>query len=323
MKNTDLSKRAQTPSTWPIMLLRARSESTNFVVPIPQLGELRAREGQIRNRYYAIIFWICKSMSLFVLLKDIPDLNELEADPSSNELNTKGVKRRISDLDLRALEAALKLKEGIGGNVVTITVGDEDSKTVLLQALAMGADESILVQIPELVEVDCLITSKIIEGCIRKIGEYKIIIAGEMSLDGLNSQVGPRVAELLDVPQITYVKNIEASETMVSAIRDLEDGEEVVEADFPVLLTVLREINEPRIPSLMNIMRARKKPMLNWSLGELGLSKDELSDLSKVTTTSIEVPTVERKNIIIEADSVEEMVKILIQHLREEGIIGE
>ncbi len=261
-------------------------------------------------------------MSLVVLLKDIPDLNEIEADPSSNELNTKGVKRRISDLDLRALEAALKLKEGLGGNVVTITVGNEDSKTVLLQALAMGADESILVQTPELVEVDCLTTSKVIEACIRKIGDFRIIIAGEMSLDGLNSQVGPRIAELLDIPQVTYVKNIEASETLVKAIRDLEDGEEVVEADFPVLLTVLREINEPRIPSLMNIMRARKKPMLDWSLGELGISGDKLSDLSKVSTTSIEVPLVERKNIIIEADSVEEMVMILVHHLREEGILG-
>lgn len=264
-----------------------------------------------------------KSMSLVVLLKDIPDLNELKADTSSSELNTKGVKRRISNLDLRALEAALKLKEGIGGNVVTLTLGNEDSKTVLLQALAMGADESILVQTPELVTVDCLTTSKVIEACIRKIGDYRIIIAGEMSLDGLNSQVGPRVAELLDIPQINYVKNIEASESMVRAIRVLEDGEEVVEADFPVLLTVLREVNEPRIPSLMNIMRARKKPMLDWTFGDLGLSGDKLSDLSKVSTTSIEIPMVERKNIIIEADSAEEMVKILVQHLREDGVLVE
>ena len=109
---------------------------------------------------------------------------------------------------------------------------------------------------------------------------------------------------------------------MLRAVKDIGGGEEVVEADFPVVLTVIREINEPRIPSLMNIMRARKKPMINWSLDEVNLSEEELSDLLTVSTISVEVPRVERKGIVIEADSIEESVNTLVQHLLQERIIG-
>jgi electron transfer flavoprotein beta subunit len=260
-------------------------------------------------------------MSIIVLLKDIPDLTELKLDPSSNELKIRGVKRRIGDLDLRALEAALRLREKMGGKVVTLTLGKEGSRSVLLRALAMGADESIIVLAPELVNFDSLSTSRILEAAIRRIGNYKLIIAGEMSLDGLNSQVGPRIAELLDIPQITYVRGIEASENMVIAVRDLEDGDEVIEGGFPLLLSVVREINEPRIPSLMNIMKAKKKPMVDWSLDEIGLPVERVADLPMVSTEKVDIPKVERKGIVIKADSAEEAANKLVQHLIKEGVI--
>ena len=150
---------------------------------------------------------------------------------------------------------------------------------------------------------------------------YDIIISGEMTLDSLSSQIGPRLAELLDLPQITYVKEYEIVDGKVKALRELESEEEVVEAPLPAVITVLREINEPRIPSLMNIMKAKKKPQTVWTLNDLGLSVEDVKAMSYVQILEVTAPKMTRKQIRIEADTIEEAAEKLAEAIRAEGLI--
>ena len=260
-------------------------------------------------------------MRQIVLLKDIPDLTEIKLDSQTRAPIIEGVKRRISEVDKRALEAAIRLKEKVGGEVVTLSLGDDKTKTALLEALAMGADAVYIVNEPELKGVDTNATSKVLEAAVKHVGDYDLILAGEMTLDSLSSQIGPRLAQLLDIPQITYVKELDVADGKVRAVRDLEDVDEVVEAALPAVVSVVREINESRIPNLMSIMRAKKKPQTVWSLGDIGLDAAEVKSHSYVQITSVSAPKVERKQIKIEAETVEEAAAKLVEALMQEGVL--
>jgi len=258
---------------------------------------------------------------IVVLIKDIPDLTEVKIDPTTRRPQTDNVKRKLNDLDKRALEAAIRLKEATSAEVVTLSLGDERTKTSLLEALAMGADASYLVNDSTIKGFDGNGTSKVLASALARIGDYDLILAGELSLDGMGSQIGPRVSRLLDIPQVTYAKEIKLEGNRVRALRDLEESDEVVEADTPVLVTVVREINEPRIPTLMNIMKAKKKPITEWNLNDLSLGIDELKASVKVRVTDIKAPEVKRKKIAVKADKMEDVVSKLLEYLVSEGVL--
>lgn len=258
-----------------------------------------------------------------MLLKDIVDLTELKFDMATRRPQTEGVKRKISEVDKRALEAAIQLKEKGGGELIALSMGDERTKTSMLEALAMGADSAYIVSDRALVGVDTLATSLVLAAAVRKLGSFGLILCGEMTLDSLSSQIGPRLAELLDLPQVSYVKRLELLNGKLRAERELEDTDEVVEVALPALVSVVREVNEPRIPSLMNIMKAKKKPVVEWDAASLGLSADEVRAASSVEVLKVEAPVVERKHIIIKADTVEEMVDRLAKAILAEGILEE
>lgn len=258
---------------------------------------------------------------IVVLVKDIPDINEIKIEPSTRRPMVEASKRRLNDLDKRALEAAIRIKEAAGMEVVTVSMGDDRTKTSILEALAMGADAAYIVNDPALKGLDANATSRILKSAIRKAGDFDVVIAGELSLDGMGSQVGPRVAELLDVPQVTYAKELKFEAGKYRAIRDLEDVDEIVEADPPFLATVVREINEPRIPSLLNIMKAKKKPLTEWNIEALGLKADEIRGSVRVDVSDVKVPEVKRKRVRIKAEKVEEEVAKLISALDVDGVL--
>jgi electron transfer flavoprotein beta subunit len=256
-----------------------------------------------------------------VLLKDIVDLNELRVDPTTREPRVKDVKRRISDLDKRALEAAIRLKETIGGEVVSLSVGGSKTKTAMLEALAMGADASYILNDEALAGIDALATSKVLKAALKKLGAFDLLLCGEMTLDSMSAQVGPRLAELLDLPQVTYVKHLEFVDGKLRAERDLEDVDEIVEVALPAVVSVVREINEPRIPSLMNIMKAKRKPTEEWDSVALGLSVEDVRAGSSVKVVHVEAPLVERKRVIIEADTVDEAATKLAELIIAERVL--
>jgi electron transfer flavoprotein alpha/beta subunit len=258
---------------------------------------------------------------IVVLLKDIVDLNEMKVDPSTRQPRIEGVKRRISDVDKRALEEAIRLKEEHGCEVVTLSVGGGKTRTAMLEALAIGADGAFIVNDEAIAGIDSLATSKVLKASLDKIGDFDLVLCGEMTLDSLSAQVGPRLAELLGLPQVTYVKSMELIDGKVKAVRDLEDVDEVVEVRLPAVVSVVREINEPRIPSLMNIMRAKRKPTEEWDVAILGLSADEVRAGSSVEVLKVEAPLVERKRVIIEAETVEEAAEKLAEAIIAEGVL--
>ena len=140
-------------------------------------------------------------------------------------------------------------------------------------------------------------------------------------MDGMGSQVGPRVAELLGIPQVTYAKELKLEGGKFIATRDLEDIDQVVEVEPPFLVTVVREINEPRIPSLMNIMKAKKKPLTEWNAEALGVKAEDLKASSWVEVTNVHAPEVKRKRVLIKAEKVEDAVSKLVSALTEDGVL--
>ncbi len=260
-------------------------------------------------------------MRQIVLLKAIPDLNEIKIDQGSRKPLTEGMKAKISELDKRALEAAIQLRDAVGGEVLVLSMGDDKTKTALLAALAMGADGAYIVNVPELKGIDTNATSKVLEAAIKEIGDYDLIVAGEMTLDSLSSQIGPRLAELLGLPQVTYVKEMSVADGKVRATRDLEDADQIVEAPLPAVVSVVREINEPRIPSLMNIMKAKRKPQTVWDAAGLGLDVESIKAQSYVKVTEVTAPLVERKQVVIEGDNVDDSARKLVEALSGEGVL--
>jgi len=260
-------------------------------------------------------------MRQVVLLKDIPDLNEVSGLDLEADLRQQVSKTRINELDKRALEAALRTKEKNGGEVVVLSLGDDKTKTAILEALAMGADEAYIVESTQARRLDSNATSKVLAAALRKLDPVDLVLCGEMALDSMNSQLGPRLGVSLGIPCISYVKEYDVEGGVLTATRDLDQYDEVVEVSLPAVVSVVREINEPRIPSLMNIMRARKKPQTVWSIEELGLEISNLEQQSRVEIQGLERPVTSRKQVKIEAETIEETVAKLVEKLREEGVI--
>ncbi|MFQ6081333.1 MAG: electron transfer flavoprotein subunit beta/FixA family protein [Candidatus Bathyarchaeia archaeon] len=260
---------------------------------------------------------------ILVCVKQALDVAELKIDSATRRPITVGVPRKISDFDKNALEEAVRLKEKVGGEVMVITVGPEEARMALREALAMGADRAYLLSDPSFEGSDTLAVSYILAEAIKKVGEFDLILCGEASIDSFTAQVGPRLAERLNIPQITYVRKLDLNGDTVVAERSLEDCYERVKAKMPVLLTVTGEINEPRIPSLMAIMRASKKEITVWSAEDLNIPKERVGEAgSAIRVTEVLAPKVERKRIVIKAETVEELAETLAKALIKEGVVG-
>jgi len=260
---------------------------------------------------------------ILVCIKQALDVAELKIDSATRRPITAGVPRKISDFDKNALEEAVRLKEKVGGEVMVITVGPEEARMALREALAMGADRAYLLSDPSFERSDTLAVSYILAEAIKKVGEFDLILCGEASIDSFTAQVGPRLAERLNIPQITYVRKLDLNGDTVVAERSLEDCYEKVKAKMPVLLTVTGEINKPRIPSLMAIMKASKKEIMVWSAGDLKIPKEKVGEAgSAIQVTEVLAPKAERKRIMIKAETVEELAETLAKALIKEGVVG-
>jgi electron transfer flavoprotein beta subunit len=258
---------------------------------------------------------------IIVCLKQAVDVSQLKVDPATRQLITASAPRKMSDFDKNALEEAIKIKEKFGdAEICTVTVSTEDAKAVLREALAMGADRAFFVNEPMFKDVDTFGTAYILAEMIRKIGEYSLILCGETSLDSFSGLVGPRLAELLNLPQMTSARKILVEGDTVTAERTLEDAVETVKAKMPALVSVTREINQPRIPSLMMIMKASKKEIVTLTASDLKLDRDKIAP--KIELVEVLAPKTERKKIKITGENAQEIADKLAKALIQEGVIG-
>jgi len=253
---------------------------------------------------------------VIVCAKQVFDLNGLKVDPNTRLLVTERVERKISDFDRNALEEALRIREKHGGTVTVLTLGPPVAGEAAKQALNMGADDAYLIQGVETEELDSRATADVLAAAVKKVGEFDLVICGEASIDMYSAQVGPRLAERLGIPQVSHVRKVSVSGTTVTAERDLEEAYETVEASMPLLLTVTKEINEPRIPTITMIIRASKKTAKTLVVSDLGV---QISPSVKVIQAL--APTTRRRRERVDGKP-SEIADSLARQLIKEGAVG-
>ncbi|MDD5116271.1 MAG: electron transfer flavoprotein subunit beta/FixA family protein [Candidatus Omnitrophica bacterium] len=216
-------------------------------------------------------------MNIVVCIKQVPETTEVRINPETNTLMREGVKSIINPFDMYAIEEAIRLKEKFGGKVSVVTMGPPQAEAALREAISMGADEGFLVCGREFAGSDTWATSYTLAGAIKKIGGFDLIICGKQASDGDTAQVGPGISTHLNIPQVTYVKKIEeAGDKTMKVERMLEEGYEIIETPLPALLTVVKEINEPRIPSLRGLMKAKSAKVTTFTQKELQLDPQQI-----------------------------------------------
>jgi electron transfer flavoprotein beta subunit len=260
-------------------------------------------------------------VNIIVLVKQVIQTAELKIDKTTKSLMLQGVPRVVSETDKNALEESIRIKEKHGGKITVITVGAPEAKEALREALAMGADEAILITDPRFEGSDSHVVANVLAAAVTKILDYDLIICGAYSEDLFAFQTGLRLAEICNLPQITYATKITLDGTKIVVERDLETERQVVEGKLPCLVTVVREINEPRLPTLMSIMAASKKPTATWNATDLSLGEDELGfNGALIEVLRSTVISGERKRIMLEGDSKEISLK-LAKAFQQEGVL--
>lgn len=261
-------------------------------------------------------------LRIIVCVKSAIDVSQIKTDRATGQLIIDNVPRKLNDFDKNALEEAVRLKEKFGGEVLAVTIGPESTKTIIREVLAIGADKAYIINDPVFEGSDTLATSYILAEVVKKIGKYDLILCGEASIDSYTAQIGPRLAERLNIPVVTYARKISFEGNVVTVERTLEDCYHIVKVNTPALLTVTKELNEPRIPTLMSIMKASKKEVITWTSADIGISNEKVgSNGSATKVMSVFAPKMERKKIIIMADSPEKAAESLAITLLKEGIV--
>ncbi|MCK1991767.1 electron transfer flavoprotein subunit beta/FixA family protein [Peribacillus muralis] len=254
-------------------------------------------------------------MNIYVLLKRTFDTEE-KITLSNGKINEDGAEFIINPYDEYAVEEAIQVRDAQGGEVTVISVGTEEAEKQLRTALAMGADKAVLINIEDDVENgDQFTTAKII-GEYLKGKKADLIIAGNVAIDGGSGQVGPRVAEILEIPYITTITKLDIADGNVSVIRDVEGDSETIEASLPLLVTAQQGLNEPRYPSLPGIMKAKKKPLEELELDDLDLEEDDVE--AKTKTIEIYLPAKKEAGKVLSGE-IGDQVSELVQLLRSEA----
>ena len=230
-------------------------------------------------------------MNIAVCVKHIPDPN-VPPEMDGKYLKREGVQGVLDPGDEFGVEAALQLKEAHGGEVTLVSMGPAPAQEAIRRGLSMGADKGVLVTDDSLKGSDALVTARVLAAAIKKAGEFDLVIAGVESTDGYTGTMPGTLAEFLGLPQVTFAKTIDAAEGTLKVNRQTAEGYHVVECPLPALLTVTAGVNEPRYASFKGIMAAKKKPVETWSVGDLGLSADDVAIKQDVAD---QTPAEERK----------------------------
>ena len=215
-------------------------------------------------------------MNIAVCVKHIPDPNG-PPEMDGKYLKREGVQGVLDPGDEFGVEAALQLKEAHEGEVTLVSMGPATAQEAIRRGLSMGADKGVLVSDDSLKGADALVTARVLAAAIKKAGEFDLVIAGVESTDGYTGTMPATLAEFLGLPQVTFAKTIDASDGTLKVNRQTAEGYHVVECPLPALLTVTAGVNEPRYASFKGIMAAKKKPLEQWSVGDLGLSGDDVA----------------------------------------------
>lgn len=230
-------------------------------------------------------------MKILVCIKQVPDAKDVRLDPETNTLAREGVESIMNPYDRHALEEAVRIKEEHGATVTALSMGPPQAEDVLREAITCGADEGVLVSDRAFAGADTWATSYTLAMAAKSLGEFDIILCGKQAIDGDTAQVGPGLACQLGIPYVTCVQKIRSIEnSSITLERMMDDGYDVVRLSIPSLLTVVKDINEPRVASLKGKMKAKKAEIKKMTAGDIG-AEEQLIGLAGSPTQVVKVFT--------------------------------
>ncbi|MBU4310718.1 electron transfer flavoprotein subunit beta/FixA family protein [bacterium] len=261
-------------------------------------------------------------MEIIVCIKQVPDTADIRIDPKTNTLIREGVPSIINPFDTYAIEEGVRLREKYEGKVTVISMGPPQVEDALREAISLGLDEGVLLSDKAFAGADTLATSYTLAEGIKKIGKFDLIICGKQAMDGDTAQVGPGIAEKLNIPHVTYVRKIEeVKEGYIQVERLMEEGYEVIKMPLPALITVVKEINEPRMPSLKGKLKAKSAQIITWGAKDLEAEEKRIGlEGSPTQVIKIFTPQPRGGGEMIEGTPSEQAAK-LVEKLRETKII--
>ncbi len=257
-------------------------------------------------------------MKILVCVKQVPDAKEVRLDPKTNTLNREGVESIMNPYDQHALEEAVALKERHGeGEVTVITMGPPQAEEILRLAISCGADRGVLISDRAFAGADTWATAYTLAKAITTLGEFDFLICGKQAIDGDTAQVGPGLAMRLDVPFVTCVQKVrDINIESVTVERMMDDGFDVVEIDLPALITVVKDINEPRVPSLKGKMKAKKATIDTLSAKDIGADATCIGLPGSPTQVVKVFPPEARGERSLLTGSIDEQIDQLVERLR-------
>ncbi len=261
-------------------------------------------------------------MNIIVLIKQVPDTSEVKINRETNTLIRDGVPSIINPFDMYAIEEALRLREKQGGKVTAVTMGPPQAAASLKEAVAMGVDEAVLLSDRAFAGADTWATSYTLAKGIQKLGSYDLVIAGKQAIDGDTAQVGPETADMLGIPFVAYVRKIESVDSAKMVVeRMMDEGYDVVETTLPALITVVKEINQPRFASLKGKMKAKNLTVPSWSASDIGADPDRCGLKGSPTKVVKIFPPAPRGQREILSGSIEDQAATVIKQLKERSLL--
>jgi electron transfer flavoprotein beta subunit len=265
-------------------------------------------------------------MKILVCAKQVPNTKNVTTDPVTGRINREGVESILNPDDANALEAALQIKDQDPENttVTVISMGPDQAKEMLIECMAMGADDAILLSDRKFGGSDTWATSNVIAAGMAQVGDFDLILGGRQAIDGDTAQVGPQIAEKLGIPQVTYAQKIDVDGRKLTVQRQLEDGYETIEIEMPCMITCVKELNEPRYMNVGRIYDAYDQPerITVWGFDDIDIAEDETGLKPSPTNvfTSF-APAPKGAGKILEGTD-KEVVDQLIKELAEKSFIA-
>ncbi|HTR44920.1 MAG TPA: electron transfer flavoprotein subunit beta/FixA family protein [Thermodesulfovibrionales bacterium] len=255
-------------------------------------------------------------MNIVICIKQVPDTAEVRINPETNTLIREGVPSIINPYDTHAIEAGLQIREAACGKAVVLTMGPPQAEAALREAISMGVDEAVLLTDRVFAGSDTWATSYTLAKAVEKLGA-DIILCGKQAIDGDTAQVGPEMADFLGIPHISYVRKIEeVNADSIRVQRMMDEGYDLVESSLPVLLTVVKEINQPRLPSLKGKMAAKKAEIRKWTAADIGAEPEKTGLKGSPTQVrKIFAPEARKDRRMLGGDAASQ-VESLLQELR-------
>ena len=260
-------------------------------------------------------------MNIVVLIKQVPGPKQPVGLKPDGTIEREKAKSVMNPYDKNALESALQIKDKQTAKITVVSMGPQQAIEVLREAIAIGADDAVLLSDRKLAGSDTLATSYALAKAVKKLGNHDLILCGMETTDGNTGQVGPEIAECLEIPQITYVEEFKINGNVVEAKRLVEGGYEILKTKLPALLTITNTANEPRHASVMGIINAMKKFIPTWTIDDIGVDETKVGlGGSPTRLKKIEKPEIGGQCVMFKGEDVDALLESFLNKLKEDGI---